>query len=535
MNFKENLISLEIAVKNRNGKPVNVHVVAATIESIGIRDIDAKTDYNYNSIEELAAYIYAILIGDTYIELKNKSQIDLEEKEYKNIAVSGYLQGRSKLLVQDYSKGIFHLLPVAIQIIAIILFGFSLWTFVGFNNLQSTAVVLGVIIGLIGTGGFVQVIGKQVSYYWYHEDYQMAKNSIKKIIVLGLKSLVGLFVASITINFFIRLYPSIFVCIVFAYAFFVGFLLLVLAPLYTIKHRWMITVTIFIGTVIALLLHFYTNLPTYFVHWLGLIISILCTCLYLYLFFKKLVASNKGYHNDAPKGSLAVYRNINYFFYGILIYIFVFSDRILAWSSTLNRDLPYAIFYEKDYEIGMDIAILVFFLLAGVLEYSVTAFSRFMEYHQKMLTYSSFADFNDKMTTMYYSNVRLFVISALFIGVLLFLVSTQPWGYEKGFNEVLSPLSIWVCIIGSFGYLFLTFGMLNVLYMYTLNESKKPLIAVLIAFFVNLIIGAILSRVVGYEYAVIGMLAGAIVFAVITTRMILKFFKKLDYYYYASY
>ena len=202
MNFKENLISLEIAVKNRNGKPVNVHVVAATIESLGIRDIDAKTDYNYNSIEELAAYIYAILIGDTYIELKNKSQIDLEEKEYKNIAVSGYLQGRSKLLVKDYSKGIFHLLPVAIQIIAIILFGFSLWTFVGFNNLQSTAVVLGVIIGLIGTGGFVQVIGKQVSYYWYHEDYQMAKNSIKKIIVLGLKSLVGLFVASITINFF---------------------------------------------------------------------------------------------------------------------------------------------------------------------------------------------------------------------------------------------------------------------------------------------------------------------------------------------
>jgi hypothetical protein len=35
---------------------------------------------------------------------------------------------------------------------------------VGFNEIQSTAVVLGVVVGLVSTGGFVQVIGRQASF-----------------------------------------------------------------------------------------------------------------------------------------------------------------------------------------------------------------------------------------------------------------------------------------------------------------------------------------------------------------------------------
>jgi hypothetical protein len=46
-----------------------------------------------------------------------------------------------------------------------------LWTYVGFNEIQSTAVVLGVVVGLVSTGGFVQVIGRQASFYWNYEDY----------------------------------------------------------------------------------------------------------------------------------------------------------------------------------------------------------------------------------------------------------------------------------------------------------------------------------------------------------------------------
>lgn len=535
MKIDENLIDLIESVKERNGKPINLHVVIATIESFGIREIDVKNDFGFETISELSKHIFNHLSQAKFIELKNKSQVIAEKKQYKSIAISDYIVGRNKLFVKEYSTGIFHLLPVAIQIVSIIFFGYSLWTYIGFNKLQSTAIVLGVITGLVATGGLVQVIGKQVSFYWYNEDYKMAKRAIYQIIYLGVKVLIVLFIFFFFSNIFIRIYPEIFIGLVFVYAFFIGLLLLTLAPLYTIKQRWVITVSIFSGTIVSLFLHFKTAINIYYSHWIGLTISILIPLIYLHFFFKKIIKSNKGFYNATPRISLAIYRNINYFYYGTAIFIFIFLDRLLAWSSNLNRVLPYAIYYDKNYEIGMDLAILVFFLLAGVLEYSVASFSRRIDYYQRTITYKSFEEFNAKMLKMYYKNTRIFIISAIGIAFLLYLIITKPWGYEEGFDETLSKLSIWVAVVGGFGYLFLTFGMLNVLYLYTLNQSKKPIIFISISFLVNLIIGLFLSRIVSYEYAVFGMFFGSFVFMVLTTKFTIKFFKNLDYFFYAAY
>ena len=164
---KELLQQLISSIKERNGKPVNPRVVSATIESLGILDIDVVDDYGFESIPHLAIYIYEQLTQES--ELKNKYQKAAEAKNLKKISLNAYTSVRRKMLIKEYSTGIFHLFPVFLQVISIIIFGISLWTYVGFNNLQSTAVVLGVIIGLVTTGGFVQVIGKQVSFYWYKE------------------------------------------------------------------------------------------------------------------------------------------------------------------------------------------------------------------------------------------------------------------------------------------------------------------------------------------------------------------------------
>ncbi|MDQ7918414.1 exopolysaccharide Pel transporter PelG [Mesonia sp. MT50] len=528
----ENLIR---QIKELNGKPVNKFAVAATIESLGIRDIDVLEDYGHPSILDLANYIYDLLDSPIYIDLKNKKQQEIEKKDQEIIRISSYITIRNKLFVKDYSTGLIHLFPVFFQIFTIIIFGFSLWTHDGFNELQSTAVVLGVILGLITTGGFVQVIGKQVSFYWYNNDFHMTKYAVLGIIKIGLKSILFLFVIALIFNFFVHLYPFLFLLIVFVYAFLIGALLLFIAPLYTIKQRWMITVCILSGSITSLLLYFYTQLHVYFIHWVGIIVVITCSIVYLNYFFKKTIKDKEAYTNEKPKIMLAVYRNFNYFFYGILLYSFVFLDRILAWSSTLNMNLPYIVYYEKDYEIGMDLAILVFFLLAGVLEYSIVSFNRFMEYYQRKLRYQEVEKFNAKLLKLYRNQLKTFFISSIIIAVFLYLIVTQSWGYSAGFDEPLSALSIKVFILGGFGYLFLTLGMLNVLYLYTLNQHQKPLIALMVAFVVNLLIGAFLSRIFSYEYSVIGMLIGSFVFMILTYRTTKKFLENLDYYYYAAY
>tara|TARA_B100001167_G_C16770201_1_gene306693 strand:- start:1500 stop:2477 length:978 start_codon:yes stop_codon:yes gene_type:complete len=325
------------------------------------------------------------------------------------------------------------------------------------------------------------------------------------------------------------------VLIVFIYSFLIGVLLLVLSPLYTVKQRWVISVAIAAGTSTTLALYFWSSIFIYFVHWIGILVAIGIAIFYLDYFFKRTVKDKKGLYHATPKMMLSVYRNFNYFFYGILIYTFIFTDRILAWSSTLNRDLPYIIYYEKDYEIGMDLAILVFFLLAGILEYSITSFSRKMDYWQRKLKYNKIEVFNANMKKLYFKHLRIFAISAGIIAIFLYGVITKPWGYEAGFDESLSALSIKVCLIGSFGYLFFTLGMLNVLYLYTLNQHQKPLKGIFIAFLLNLVFGISLSRIVAYEDSVIGMLIGSIFFMGYTTVATLNFFKNLDYYFYAAY
>jgi hypothetical protein len=189
----------------------------------------------------------------------------------------------------------------------------------------------------------------------------MARYSTIRIIQNGATAILIFFLLSLIINFVIPLYPFLFVIITFSYAFLIGFLLLVLSPLYALKQRWMISCSIFVGTLVALALHWNTALRPYFVHALGILTATIIVVTYLYFFFRNTLKQNVT-KKKKPKLMLSVYRNFNYFFYGTFIFLFVFLDRIVAWCSTLNRDIPYLVYYEKDYEIGMDLAIIIFFL-----------------------------------------------------------------------------------------------------------------------------------------------------------------------------
>ena len=161
-----------------------------------IDSISNTKDYIFKEINSLA----------DYSELKNsKEKEDIEKHE--TIQVSDYVHVKARLFAKHYPLGILHLLPVFLQIAAIILFGYSLWTYIGFNEIQSTAVVLGVMVGLIVTGGFVQVIGRQATFYWNYEDYQMAKETIFYLIRKGGKSLLFVIFVISFFNIFFHLFP----------------------------------------------------------------------------------------------------------------------------------------------------------------------------------------------------------------------------------------------------------------------------------------------------------------------------------------
>ncbi|MDZ7680244.1 MAG: hypothetical protein U5J63_00700 [Fodinibius sp.] len=56
------------------------------------------------------------------------------------------------------------------QIAAVIIFRYSLWAWLEFNEAQATVVAFGTITAFVLTGGFIQVLGRSVSSYSKSRD-----------------------------------------------------------------------------------------------------------------------------------------------------------------------------------------------------------------------------------------------------------------------------------------------------------------------------------------------------------------------------
>ncbi len=145
-------------IKNKIGSPVSIDVVVATLESLGIKSENVQNDFGYNDSWELSKYIYQELTLNVETDIKNEKQLEDENQtteKNRRISLSAYLFFKQYFLSTSY------LLAFAIQLTSIITYGFSIYIYTGFNHVQSTVVVLGIIIGMINSGGFIQVIGCQ--------------------------------------------------------------------------------------------------------------------------------------------------------------------------------------------------------------------------------------------------------------------------------------------------------------------------------------------------------------------------------------
>ncbi len=190
----------------------------------------------------------------------------------------------------------------------------------------------------------------------------MTNKTINYLLKKGVLSIFFVLTSIFLINLFFHIYPYEILFVVFAYAFFIGLLLLVLAPLHTIKQRWVITFSIFIGTAVAIYLKETTSLLIFATHWIGIGITVIIAKLFLVIYFHNLTKNKKSISGNKIKAPVLLYHNYQFFFYGVFIYVFIFIDRIMAWSSGINGNLPFLVYFEKNYELGMDLAILVFII-----------------------------------------------------------------------------------------------------------------------------------------------------------------------------
>ena len=147
MDTIKNFQTLKEQVYNLVGLPVGKWAILATVESFGIREIDVKEDYGHNSLKELAMAIEREIRKEE--NHRSDKSIPMDRLTSKKFMVNDYMGVPVNWFFRDYLKGILLLFPIFIQIVAIIFFNYSLWTYLEFNVYQSTAVVFGVVLGFI--------------------------------------------------------------------------------------------------------------------------------------------------------------------------------------------------------------------------------------------------------------------------------------------------------------------------------------------------------------------------------------------------
>ena len=312
------------------------------------------------------------------------------------------------------------------------------------------------------------------------------------------------------------------------------------AVLYASQQKLIILGSILVGTLSVAFGMEVLDWGIYLSQWLGIGITTGSQIIYIIIYYQYKIRSSRQrlFKQSLPNLEVSYYNTYRYFLYGFGYFTFLFVDRILAWSAGPPPP-PYIIWFNTPYELGMDWALLSFIFTIALLEFIIHLFSHRIIPAQKKTDIDKLKKFN-----LYFSNFySLQLVLLFFVGIISIVLTYYGVEalrvFEDDYPEIrdffANPLTFKVFWMGSIGYLFLVFGLLNSLFFFTMNRPEFVLYSMLAALAVNALTGYICSRVIGFEYAVVGLIAGSITFAAVTGLIGKRFFKHLDYFYYSAY
>jgi O-antigen/teichoic acid export membrane protein len=421
-----------------------------------------------------------------------------------------------------------------------LLFGYSLWAWVDFTLREATAIGLGTVMSFLVTGGFTQAIARRGLFYLHQKEDILTKKVSYRFFLVGLITAVALGLLFFLVNLVFEMLSPDMAFYAQLYYFMLSVLWLSFSILYMLRQQLLFTLITAIGIIvvhIAILLMKWHMIAAQSLG-LGAAIALSLLAGWVILHRRAKRAEADFAVTEMPRLSMVVYAVAPYFFYGMLYFAFLFADRLIAWSSDTGRGLiPYFIWFDSRYELGMDWALLCFVLIVGVLEFTIEEFSERIVPAEQAARADGFEAFNQRFTRFYYSHLALFLaVSVVSVfGAFLGMIYLRDTGLFPFIQFFFDPLTEWVFWWASAGYVFLVWGLLNSIFLFALSRPAFVLRSMTPALVLNVVVGFILSRAVSYDWAVIGLTVGSLAFMLISGYYARRTFRKLDYFYYSAY
>ncbi|HKZ15616.1 MAG TPA: hypothetical protein VJL81_17400 [Solirubrobacterales bacterium] len=512
---------LEIA-----GPPVDAWAVAATLESRGMRDVDAVERYGCADVFDLAQEVL----------------LRCRERQAPAPAAAppDPWQPRARRFARHFARGAFFFVPLGLQMVTLVIFGYSQWAWVHFSLAQASTIALATGASFVVTGGFIQSLGylgplfsesgkhmltERLTWTWFSVSLAVA-------FAFG-----GLLVA---VNALTGSYPGHLVGIGAAYyALLVG-LWLGNGILYMLRAYRAMFVSIAVGLAVVVGLREVAGTGIYAAQWSGLGVTVAIALAWAALVLRRRARDTAGDLRLArfPPRRKLLRAAAPYFCFGLLYFALVLGDRFVGWSA---GDHPLPIWFEVRYEIGLDWALIA--VVAGIafLEHTVEAFSARLAPIQERFRGDEIAAHNRDFVR-FYGRQLAWTLSlgvagvGLAYGVALGLADLGQIGKLGSVEDfVHGPVTPEVFAWGSLGYVLVAWGLLNSTVLFSLARPWMVAAAIGTALAADLAVGIALSRSGPYWHSVIGLAVGGAVFAALTTIAAVRTLRRTDYHFFSAY
>ncbi len=517
---EERYIDLLRTVTTGKSKPLDHWELTALLETNGLRDMDAGTDWAEADLFALAKRLQKDV---------NYTSYETKERVFE--------KHRLRRIFKNYIKGAIFALPMFIQILAMIVVGFGIWSSINFGLREATAISVGSLLALATTGGISQMVGRKGLFYIKFEEFLLASKITKKLYLTGIVFI--LFIAGLLtfINFYFKLFPFYMYQLFIMYFFLLCFLFLIFSVFYMLENYGTIALVTLCGIVLIYIFLILLNINLVRSQAVSLIIIVLLSNLIAFYKMRKLEKKSQAEGTLLPNIPSLFYTLYPYFLYGAAYFLFLIMDRMLAWT-TGRKSLPYIIWFNYPYEVGVDWALIPLISTIALVEVFIYE-----------LGYVAFKKINETPAPDVRSFNRYFLRVYKIAGLTFFLVGVIsiilayffPYAIRKiphffRFSDVFfNDVNLFVFFFASTGYVLLSWSLLNCIIFFAYSRHRFVLRAMGFGLLTNFLVGFVFSRAFDYYYSVIGLTAGSIVFAVISTYYAHRFFKQYDYYYYSAY
>ncbi|MBL0389007.1 hypothetical protein JJB07_20660 [Tumebacillus sp. ITR2] len=521
---QEQVQALLQEILKRNIAPQDRYEIAALIESLGLNDRRVSDLYGVENVFELAEELWEMIQQNIVYAGFSKP----EERTKMQLAIE---------MITSFLRGLIFALPMAISVESMLVLKFSLWSYEFLSVDLATVIAIGTILSFLVVGGFTQAIARRGFFYLFQGYYNMGRRITFYFIRLGYIVTFAFGVLAYLFNMIFNVFPTDLYLLMVLYFTFLTSIWLSVTIMYILRKELTFSGLIALGILVVYILFEWIHLDILLAQLISiLVVAVLGMLLAIYFFVQQEKKEDKGIAPKLPRLSIIVYSIMPYFTYGFLYFLFLYVDRIMAWSAN-DEFMPYFIWFRGEYELGLDFALVALMLPLGVSEVVVNRMMLDLEASQKGFWGFETEKLNQHFKRIYHKWLGIMGGTTLISGVLVILAMfflNQVYFHNSGKYLISTERTYFVYFIAVVSYLILSIGLMNAVILFAISQPNMVNKSMLPAAAVNVVVSFLLSRWGDYSWAVFGLLLGCILFSVLSYLQVRRLLNNLDYYVYAA-